>query len=155
MHRIDQLFVPTCKNQMVYYGQFLSRISQYAFNVVCHQNQHFISTVIVDMPTQSLNHHRHLSTHPSSILTSGIIPKSIWYRHRDNHRNARHHRSKMLQHHICNVSMTKQNRTTSTTTTAPTIIAALLFIDQQYITILQRASTILLGSDLSLIPLFL
>ena len=156
---IYTLFVMTCTDMAFYYNNSANISNDFDSNMelVCQQNQHFISSLLTCRYSRCYDndHRRHHSIHPSSILTSGIIPKSIWYHHHDNHRNARYHLSKMLQHHICNISTTKPNRTASTTTTAPTIIAALLFIDQQYITILQHASTILHGSDLLLIPLFL
>ncbi len=156
---IYTLFVMTCTDMAFYYNNSVNISNDCDSNMelVCQQNQHFISSLLTCRYSRCCvnNHHRHHSIHPSSILTSGIIPKSIWYHHHDYHRNVRYHISKMLQHHICNTTTTTPNRTASTTTTAPTIIAALLFIDQQYITILQHASTILHGSDLLLIPLFL
>ena len=62
----------------------------------------------------------------------------------------------MIQQHIHSATTTATRIAgTTSTTTQPSIIAALLFVRQQYITILQHTATILHGSDLVLIPSFL
>jgi hypothetical protein len=55
----------------------------------------------------------------------------------------------MILHHI------RTANHTSSTTTKPNIIAALLFIRQQFVTIVQHTATHLHGSDLLLVPTFL
>jgi hypothetical protein len=112
------------------------------------------TTAIRHPPSTPHNHNHnnnsvyHTTIHSASILTSGIIPTSMYHHHyHHHHQELRNQISHMIQQHI---------RTATTgTTTSPNMIAALLFMEQQYVTILQHTATILHSSDLSLIPSFL
>lgn len=127
---------------------------------VFQQNQHFISSLFETRRCSSKSHHHHHSIHPASILTSGILPASFYNHNYSNNNDNSYHRvrlniSKMIQQHIHSTTATTTIEGTTSSTAPPSIIAALLFVHQQYITILQHTATILHGSDLVLIPSFL